>query len=103
MPKFVTIECETWGKPLGRCKVVIGRAKVLYVDSEVLLVRQFGSESLYHSKSGCGNLFSHNPSHPASKQIPKNHTRSRLTAKSVNAIRAALGLGPARPRSRRHI
>lgn len=68
--------------------VSVGRAKLLYHDDKIVLVRQFGSESLY-SPRGDMELAGFNRNHPQAKNIPQDHGGWRLHPDSVRALAAA--------------
>lgn len=68
--------------------VSVGRAKVLYHDREIVLLRAFGSESLFQP-SGHASLTSFNRKHPASKNIPEPHGRWRIHPDSVKTLKVA--------------
>lgn len=72
--------------------VTVGRAPVLFHDSKVVLVRQFGSESLYHP-SGEMDMGGFRRDHPAAKNIPEPHGRWRIHPDSVKALATARVFG----------
>jgi len=65
--------------------VSVGRAKLLYHDSKIVLVRQFGSESLYHPSVQM-DFGGFHRNHPQAKNIPEGHGRWRLHPDSVKAL-----------------
>lgn len=67
-------------------------ARVLFADSQIILVRGCGSHSSFHS-NGHFRSAGYNPNHPAAKNIPKRHGKWRLHPGSLTR----LGLGKSKP------
>ncbi len=96
---FVTVQVEAWlprtlatkngtqrkTKKLFRTWASLGSWPVLYAGREGILVRQFGSLSIYHS-DGSMSMAGFNRDHPAAKRVPAKHGSWRLEPESVKHL-----------------
>ena len=62
--------------------VSVGRFPVLYHDKSVILVRQFGSHSLYHA-DGTMSMAGYHRDHPGAHRIPARHGTWRIHPDSI--------------------
>jgi hypothetical protein len=97
MPKrrTVTVEIEAWKpRPYLRDKtrmtkktfptwVNLGKWPVLYHDQDVVVVKQFGSISLYEPTTGQMRMGGYRRDHLKAKLVPESHGGWRLSPESV--------------------
>lgn len=76
----VTIQYQETRKPYRWVSAF--RAKVLYHDEKVILVRGAGTHSLFSGKGGM-RAAGYNLNHPAAKNIPDRYRGWRVHPKSV--------------------
>jgi hypothetical protein len=82
----VVVEVET-RQAHKRVWINVGRWSVLYFDRDVIVVKQFGTVSLYDS-SGQADLAGFKPDHQKAAMIPARQYGWRLSADSVAALKS---------------
>lgn len=75
-------------KKLFRVWFNVGRWPVLYADREVVIVKQFGSVSVYSRQSGDYSSAGFMAEHPAANRIPERHGRWRLEESSLKKVKS---------------
>lgn len=71
-------------------QVELGRWPVLYVDREVIVVRQFGSVSLYERTTGRMIIAGYNKKHVKARLVPERHGWWRIAPASLIALKETL-------------
>ena len=69
-----------------RTWVTVGRAKILYLDRKIVLVRQFDSESIYGVRDGRGQSVAYHRKHPGAKRIPEHSFGWRIHPDALKAL-----------------
>ena len=85
-PSKVSVTIQGQG-PRARW-ISVCRARVLYADRTIILVRQMGSTSLYYAH-GAMQMAGYNPNNPVAKRLPKTY-RFRIHPQSVQSLMRAM-------------